>query len=115
MAINPIGSSGLAPTPAAPRPTGSAPSSVRVDAAPSPAPQPSQEQVQQAIESVKRTVEPAVSNSLEFSIDNDTGKTIVSVTDAKTGEMIRQIPSKELLEIAKSLDRMQGLLLRQKA
>jgi uncharacterized FlaG/YvyC family protein len=29
--------------------------------------------------------------------------------------MIRQIPSKELLEIARSLDKMQGMLLQQKA
>jgi len=29
--------------------------------------------------------------------------------------LIRQIPSEELLAIAKSLDRMQGLLLNQKA
>ncbi|MBL8491536.1 MAG: flagellar protein FlaG, partial [Rhodocyclaceae bacterium] len=42
-------------------------------------------------------------------------KTVVKVVDGQTGKMIRQIPSEELLAIAESIDRMQGLLLRQKA
>lgn len=73
------------------------------------------EQIQAAIDNVKKRIEPAVSNELEFSIDQDTGKTLVRITDNKTGELIRQIPSEELLAIAKSLDRMQGLFLKQKA
>lgn len=84
-------------------------------AAVAPAPEPSRNQVQAAMESVKKMVDSTSSNSLQFSIDDDTGKTLVRVTDIKTGELIRQIPSKELVEIAKSLDRLQGLLLRQKA
>jgi flagellar protein FlaG len=35
--------------------------------------------------------------------------------DSETGEVIRQIPSKELLEIAHAIDKMQGMLLKQKA
>ena len=76
---------------------------------------PSKEQVQQAVKEMKQLVEPMVPNGLQFSIDDATGRTVVRVTDAQTGEMIRQIPSEELLSIARSLDRMQGLLLRQKA
>ena len=34
---------------------------------------------------------------------------------AYTNEVIRQIPSEEMLEIAKALDRLQGLLVKQKA
>jgi flagellar protein FlaG len=64
---------------------------------------------------MKQMVHSTAPNSLQFSIDDDTGKTIVRVSDAETGEMIRQIPSKELLEIARSLDKLQGLLLKQKA
>ena len=45
----------------------------------------------------------------------DVASTIVRITDGETGEMIRQIPSEEMLEIARSLDKMQGLLLRQEA
>jgi flagellar protein FlaG len=48
---------------------------------------------------------------LEFHIDSSFGKPIARITDRQTGEIIRQIPSKELVALAKSLDRMQGLLL----
>lgn len=75
---------------------------------------PTQEQLAAAVDQVAGAIQSRASD-LRFSIDNDTGKTIVRITDLKTGEMIRQIPSVELVEIAKSLDRMQGLLFRQKA
>jgi flagellar protein FlaG len=52
---------------------------------------------------------------LQFAIDDESGQTIVRVTDRQTGELIRQTPSVEMLELARSLDRMQGMLLRQKA
>ncbi|MFC6521248.1 flagellar protein FlaG [Undibacterium arcticum] len=40
---------------------------------------------------------------------------MVKVVDQRTQEVIRQMPSPEALEIAKALDKMQGLLIRQKA
>ena len=77
-------------------------------------PKPSQEQVEQAVEAVQKAVEPVAQN-LQFSIDKETGKTIISVVDSLTQEVIRQIPGEEILAIAKAIDRMQGLLVRQKA
>ena len=56
------------------------------------------------------------SRNLEFSVDEAAvGKTVVKVVDRETGDMIRQIPSEEALAIAKALDQLQGLLIRQKA
>lgn len=52
---------------------------------------------------------------LEFSIDGESHHTVVKVVDQQTKRLIRQIPSVEALEIAKALDRMQGLLIKQKA
>jgi flagellar protein FlaG len=82
---------------------------------PASAPQPKPEQIQKAIESLRQMIETKAPNSLAFSIDDSSGRTIVRITDAKTGEMIRQIPSEEMLEIARSIDKMQGTLLQQKA
>jgi|SRR3989338_7185035 len=120
MSINSVGNFGTqqpaatqgqaAPAPAAPA---AARPEVQLQALPRQAP--SQEQVQKALQEIKRVVEPATANSLSFSIDKGTGKTVVQVTDALTGDVIRQIPSEELLEIAKSIDKLQGLLVRQKA
>ncbi|GGY70083.1 flagellar protein FlaG [Pseudoduganella albidiflava] len=52
---------------------------------------------------------------LEFSIDEDSKRTIVKVIDSETKEVVRQMPTKEALEIAKSLDKAFGLLIRQQA
>ena len=40
---------------------------------------------------------------------------MVKVIDRSTKEVIRQIPSKEMLELAQALERLQGLLIRQQA
>lgn len=56
-----------------------------------------------------------VNNSLNFSIDDSTGKTVVKVIDVATKEVIKQFPSEEMLAIAKALDGIKGLLVQQKA
>ena len=56
-----------------------------------------------------------VTNAVEFSIDKDSGSTVVKVVDTATKEVIRQYPSEEMLQIAKALDKIQGLLIQQKA
>lgn len=112
MATQPISSAGsVVPAPPA----------VEVKLAParSPAPQAqpvrlTAEQVEQVVKEVKQAVEPMAQN-LEFSIDQDTGHTVVKVIDTATREVVRQIPSEELMSIAHSIDKLRGLLLNQKA
>lgn len=124
MAMQSIGNfGGIMPQPApsagsSPKPVVPSSGNTSADAVPQailPSQQPSREQVQQAVEAMRKSMSEVASSNLQFAIDNDTGETIVRVTDRKTGELIRQIPSQELLELAKSIDRMQGLLLQQKA
>jgi len=76
--------------------------------------QPSGKQLDEAVKVVNDFVG-LVNNSLHFSVDDDTGKTVVKVIDIGTKELIRQIPSEEMLAIAKALDGIKGLLLHQKA
>lgn len=75
---------------------------------------PSSEQVQKAVENLKQAAQSSSAN-LQFSVDKDTGETVIRVIDGGTKEVIRQIPSEEVLQLAKSLDRLSGLLLKQKA
>ncbi len=78
-------------------------------------PTPTSAQVQQAVQMIGRAIQ-TFSSNLEFSVDDAAvGKTVVKVVDKETGELIRQIPSQEALDIARALDRLQGLLIRQKA
>ena len=57
----------------------------------------------------------SLAKDLTFSIDEDSGKTVVKIIDSSTKEVIRQIPSEEMLGIAQALDKIQGLLIKQKA
>lgn len=75
----------------------------------------SKEQMREAAEKIQNTVDNLAQKNLRFSIDEDTGKTIIKVVDAHTDELIRQIPSEEAVEIARTLDKVQGLLFSGKA
>ena len=81
----------------------------------SPAPAPSAEEVREAADKINKVLQSLVSSNLQFSVDQDSGQTIVRVVDVETKELIRQIPNEEALAIAKSLGKYQGLLIEQKA
>ena len=44
-----------------------------------------------------------VQRNLEFSIDKDAGRIVINVKDKETDEVVRQIPSEEVLELARNL------------
>ncbi len=75
---------------------------------------PADERLSQAVERINTALQ-ARSPELEFSVDSDSERMVVKVIDRDTKEVIRQMPSEEALEIAKALDRMQSLLIRQTA
>lgn len=56
-----------------------------------------------------------IAQDLHFSIDEESGKTVVKLIDNSTQEVLRQFPSEEALSIARSIDKMQGLLIRDQA
>lgn len=58
----------------------------------------------------------SVQRDLSFSVDKDTGQTVVKVYDAKTQEVIRQIPAEETLRLAASIDKqVSQLFIKEKA
>lgn len=87
---------------------------VAANAVPAVSPAEERQKVKQAVEQVNKAV-PSFSRNLQFSVDEDTNKNIVRVVDTSTGELIRQIPSQEIIEIAKALDKLQGMIIREKA
>lgn len=54
-------------------------------------------------------------SSLEFSIDRDSGRTVVKMVDTETKEVVRQFPSEEMLAISRSIEKMSGLMINEKA
>lgn len=76
--------------------------------------QAAKETIEEAVKKVNEFVKP-INNSLSFNLDEESGQTVIKVVDLTTKEVIRQIPSEEMLAIAKALDTMKGLLVQQKA
>jgi flagellar protein FlaG len=66
------------------------------------------------IESVTRQIDSflrSMNKSLQFRLDESTGRMIVSICDSETGEVIRQVPGEEALRIAQDLEsRLSGML-----
>ncbi|MCA7086449.1 flagellar protein FlaG [Cupriavidus sp. DB3] len=52
---------------------------------------------------------------LRFEIDEVTHRVVTKVIDKETGELIRQMPTEEVLRFARALDRLQGMFVRQAA
>jgi flagellar protein FlaG len=71
-------------------------------------------QVAQAASQVGHYVQ-NLRRDLQFRVDDRTDKVVVSVVDPDSGEVIRQIPSEEMLEVARALGQVQGLLVNTKA
>jgi flagellar protein FlaG len=69
--------------------------------------------LKQAIDAINRFLQP-VSGDIEFSVDEDSGRTLVKIVDTKTNTVLRQYPSEQVLAIAKELDKLQGLLVKDK-
>lgn len=65
--------------------------------------------VMKAVSSIKARLEP-VGGGLEFNVDQASGRTVVRVVDLETNQIIRQIPSEEMVELARVLERLEGLL-----
>lgn len=73
----------------------------------------SPEELQKAADKVN-TVVNLYASELKFTVDDKEG-VVVKVINTDTKEVIRQIPSEEMLKIAKSIDQLRGLLVHQKA
>jgi flagellar protein FlaG len=68
-------------------------------------------EVAQRIESYLKSV----NRSLEFRVDDESGRTVVSVRDGETGDLIRQFPSDEVLRLAQMAEDQTIVLLEETA
>ena len=53
--------------------------------------------------------------SLQFSVDQESGRTVIRVKDSETDEVIRQIPPEEALQLAQRFEESLGALVRTEA
>jgi uncharacterized FlaG/YvyC family protein len=57
----------------------------------------------------------SISRDLEFTVDKELNRTIITVYDTETDEVIRQIPSDEVLSLARYLESGGGAIMKTKA
>ncbi|KJV05955.1 hypothetical protein VZ94_14535 [Methylocucumis oryzae] len=72
------------------------------------------DQVDQAVKNINDFFQMS-RRTMQFSVSENTGKMVIEIKDETTGELIRQIPSEEILQLEKKLDEVQGLLFSRKA
>lgn len=72
------------------------------------------DEVSAAVNSVRTYIEP-INSALEFSLNDDTDQIVVKIVDRETKEVIRQMPSEEMIALAKALDSLKGLFVKQNA
>lgn len=76
---------------------------------------PSPEELQNLVEKVNASFSNSTSN-LKFSVAEGTDISVIRIEDAETGELIRQIPSEEMVAIAQALENLQqGMMLEERA
>ena len=86
-------------------------SDVEADLKPStPASTPAREQVEQAVARVTEVLHGTTSR-IEIEIDPDVHKVVIKILNGESGEIIRQIPTQELLDLAKYIDEPKGFLI----
>jgi len=74
----------------------------------------SQDDIKEAISDIKDQLG-AIGRQINISVDDDLDIVVIKVINKDTEEVVRQIPSERLVEIAKTLEDNMGLLLQEEA
>jgi len=74
----------------------------------------SSEELEKAVTQLNDIVQ-SVRRELHFSIDDNSGRTVITVLDQDTDEVIRQIPSEQVLSLAENIESLKGILFKAEA
>jgi flagellar protein FlaG len=72
------------------------------------------ERTQKVVDNISESLA-SMQTALDFSVDEDLGRVVVKIVDPETQEVIKQIPSEEALELAKSLGKLTGMFVETRA
>lgn len=79
------------------------------DAAPTP-----REQLDSVVATMQGAMQ-SINRDINFQVDDSSGRVVVKVVDGSSGDVVRQIPSEEALELASRLEDMRSLLFSEQA
>ncbi len=71
--------------------------------------------LKRATDAANQAVQQIRNTDLSFSVDKGTGTIVVKIEDSKTHQLIKQIPAQEMLELAKRLKEVTGILIKDQA
>lgn len=72
-------------------------------------PEAEREKLQAAVSDIQGFVQ-SVRRDINFNLDEDSGRVVINVTEATSGDVIRQIPSEEALRLAENLSEIRSVL-----
>lgn len=75
----------------------------------------SKEERESAVKMLNDVIKASSNESLQFAIDDETDIRLVKLIDINTKETIRQFPSEEIVDIARAMQKLQGMMIRDKA
>ncbi|MBA3937223.1 MAG: flagellar protein FlaG [Planctomycetes bacterium] len=70
----------------------------------------SSDDIRAAAAQLKQVVEAASGRQLSFTFDDTSKELVVKVTDTRTGKLVRQIPSQEVLDLQDRIDSLVGVI-----
>ncbi|MEH6493212.1 flagellar protein FlaG [Halopseudomonas sp.] len=86
-----------------------APVAVQTREAVEQSPEVERDQLQAAVSDIQNFVQ-SVRRDINFNLDDDSGRVVINVTEATSGDVIRQIPSEEALRLAENLSEIRSVL-----
>lgn len=72
------------------------------------------QEIEQTVESLNNAMT-LIERGINFEVDNDNDRTIIRIVDRDTDEVIKQIPSEDLLKLIDHMQEMKALLFEQTA
>jgi len=77
-------------------------------------PEVERDQLRSAVSDLQDFVQ-SVRRDINFNLDEESGRVVVNVTEAASGDVIRQLPSEEALRLSENLSEIRSLLFEAKA
>jgi flagellar protein FlaG len=73
---------------------------------------PSAEEIHRDVEAINAQLE-SMNMSIQFSVDKGSKDMVIKIVDKNSGEVIRQIPSAEMLRLRENMTEMAGLIVKE--
>lgn len=68
------------------------------------------EKTKESVQKLQQLSDITMGRKLQFNVNDNLGKVVISVVDSKTNQVIKQIPSEEVVKMQERINKVMGLL-----